>query len=98
MACKLEELEEQTGKFYNSKTTLPLTDDKLEAHENLIDTYEQKEVTLCEIIYRTVNHSTFIQIKGEPTAAAIWKKLQSIHADKRSMFKMDLLTSDHLLL
>ena len=40
-AHKPEELEEWTGKFYKPETTLPLTDDKLEAHENLIDTYEE---------------------------------------------------------
>ena len=92
MACKPEELEEWTRKFYKSKTMLPLTNDELEAHRNLINTYEQKEAMLCEIIYGTVNRSTFIQIKGEPTAGAIWKKLQLIHANKGSMFETDLLT------
>ena len=90
--CKPEELEEWTRKFYKPEIMLPLTDDKLEAHKNLIDTYEQKEVMLCEIIYETINRSTFIQIKGKPTAANIWKKLQSIHTDKGSMFETDLLT------
>ena len=47
---------------------------------------------LHEVIYGTVDRSTFIQIKGEPTAGAVWKKLQSIHADKGSTFEMDLLT------
>src|SRR6202023_4204646 len=45
-----------------------------------------------EIIYGTVDRSTFIQIKGAATAAAVWKKLHAIHADKGSLFETDLLT------
>ena len=66
--------------------------DEIEAHKNEIDAYVQKEATLRKIIYGTVDRSTFVQIKGEPTTAAVWKKLQSIHADKDSMFETDLLT------
>jgi len=47
---------------------------------------------LREIIYRNVDRSTFVQIKGKATAVSIWKKLQSIHADKGSMFETDLIT------
>jgi len=89
---KLDDLEECDGEFYKPRTMSALTDAELEAHENEIDAYEQKEATLREIIYRTVDRSTFIQIKGETTAANVWKKLQLIHADKGSMFETDLLT------
>ena len=71
---------------------MPLTNDQLEAHKNEIDAYEQKEATLCEIIYGTIDRPTFIQIKGKATAASVWKKLQSIHADKGFMFETDLIT------
>jgi len=89
---KLDDLEECDGEFYKPRTMSAFTDAELEAHENEIDAYEQKEATLREIIYGTVDRSTFIQIKGETTAANVWKKLQSIHADKGSMFETDLLT------
>jgi len=89
---KPEDLEERNRGFFKPKTESPLTDDQLEAHENEIDAYEQKEAMLHEIIYGTVNRSTFVQIKGAATAANVWKKLQSIHANKGSMFEMDLIT------
>ena len=92
-ARKPEDLEERTsGEFFKPGAQSLLTDDELETHEKEIDDYEQKEATLREIIYGTVDCSTFIQIKGSPTAASVWKKLQSIHADKGSMFETDLIT------
>ena len=91
-ARKPEDLKERNGNFFKPRTESPLTDDQLEAHEKEIDDYEQKEATLREIIYGTIDRSTFVQIKGETTAAGIWKKLQSIHADKGSMFETDLIT------
>jgi len=89
---KLDNLEERDGEFYKPRTMSALTNSELEAHENEIDAYKQKEATFQEIIYGTINRSTFVQIKGETTAANVWKKLQSIHADKGLMFKTDLLT------
>ena len=44
------------------------------------------------MIYRTIEKTTFLQVKNEPDAAAIWKKLTSIHADKGSLYKTNLLT------
>jgi hypothetical protein len=42
--------------------------------------------------YRTIDKSTFIQVKNKIYAAAIWKKVISVHADKGSMFETNLLT------
>ena len=55
-----EELEERAGDFFKPKTTTALKADEIEAHENEIDTYVQKEATLHEIIYGTVERSTFV--------------------------------------
>jgi len=34
----------------------------------------------------------FLQVKNETTATAVWKTVTSIHADKGSMYEMNLLT------
>ncbi|KAG6814622.1 hypothetical protein H0H87_007185, partial [Tephrocybe sp. NHM501043] len=52
---------------------------------------EQKEAQVWEIIYGSVDQSTFYQVKNKPTAAAVWKKLASIHTNKSAMFETDLL-------
>ncbi|KAG6903510.1 hypothetical protein C0995_005533, partial [Termitomyces sp. Mi166 len=46
---------------------------------------------VCKIIYSTVDQSTFHQVKGELTAADVWKKLMSIHGDKGAMYESNLL-------
>ncbi|KAG6837635.1 hypothetical protein C0991_002910, partial [Blastosporella zonata] len=69
----------------------PLTDTEIDTHEDQMENWLQKEAQVCEIIYGTVDQSTFLQIKGETTAAALWKKLTSIHADKGAMFESDLI-------
>ncbi|KAG6807500.1 hypothetical protein H0H92_007260, partial [Tricholoma furcatifolium] len=78
------ELIERNGKFYLTadEDAKPLSDTEIETQEELIETWLQKEAQVREIIYGTVDQSTFLQIKGEPTVAAVWKKLTSIHADK----------------
>ncbi|KAG6901157.1 hypothetical protein C0995_016364 [Termitomyces sp. Mi166 len=77
--------------FWDDKSLFLLLDKQIEKHENIMEDWVQKEATICEIIYATVDQSTFHQIKGKPTAAAVWKKLTSIHGDKGSMFETDLL-------
>jgi len=93
---KPEELVERDGKWYKmkgeSQEATPLTDDELDKHEDEIDVYQQHEAQVREIIYGTIDKSNFVHIKGEATAAAIWKKLTAIHADKGSMFQTDLVT------
>jgi hypothetical protein len=44
------------------------------------------------ICYRTVDKSTFLQVKNEDSAANVWKKVISIHADKGSLYETNLLT------
>src|ERR1700724_780515 len=55
---KPEDLEERNGDFFKPKETTKLTNDELEAHEKVIDDYEQKEAMVREIIYGTVDRST----------------------------------------
>ena len=83
---------EKDGKFYLSATDVtPLTDEALEEHETSVDTWEQKEAQVRELIYNTVDSSSFLQIKGEKTVAALWKKLTSIHGNKDAQFEEYLL-------
>ncbi|KAG5335562.1 hypothetical protein C0989_001004 [Termitomyces sp. Mn162] len=52
----------------------------------------QREAQVCKIIYGTVDQLMFHQVKGKLTAAAVWKKLASIHGNKGAMYATDLLT------
>jgi gag-polypeptide of LTR copia-type/GAG-pre-integrase domain len=49
------------------------------------------QAAVREVIYRTVDNTTFLQVKNESNAAAIWKKVASIHADKGSLYETNLL-------
>ncbi|KAF8227221.1 hypothetical protein L208DRAFT_1124738, partial [Tricholoma matsutake] len=69
------------GKAYPAGTgehdivTEALTKNQLKEINDEIDDYIQKEASVKEVFYRTVDKSTFLQIKGEATATAAWKKL-----------------------
>jgi hypothetical protein len=86
------ELVERGGSYYKQNSIAPLNDDELEKHETEQDEYEQKQASVREVIYRTIDNSTFLQVKNEKDAAAVWKKVVSIHADKGSMYETNLLT------
>ncbi|PFH45276.1 hypothetical protein AMATHDRAFT_161207, partial [Amanita thiersii Skay4041] len=43
-------------------------------------------------IYETISQSTFLQIKNEATAAAVWSRLVSIMQDKGDLIQVNLLT------
>ena len=103
-ACKPEELIERDGKFYKplppSSTTSSsakdsevqaISDEALQKHEDAIDLYDQMQAAVQEIIYRTIDKTTFIQVKNEKDAASVWKKVVSIHADKGSLYEANLL-------
>ncbi|KAG5352700.1 hypothetical protein C0989_000949 [Termitomyces sp. Mn162] len=77
--------------FLDDKSLSPLSDKELEEHEDKMEDWLQKAATVHDILYATVDQSTFYQIKGEPTAAAVWKKLTLIHGNKGAMFESDLL-------
>jgi muconolactone delta-isomerase len=77
--------------FYKSSSIAPLSDDELEKHEETVDQYDQMQAAVREIIYRTVDKTTFLQVKGEVDAASVWKKVASIHADKGSLYEANLL-------
>ena len=91
-ARKPIELSERSGSYYKPNSLSPLTDEEMEKHEAENDEYEQKQASVREVIYRTIDSSTFIQIKNEKDAAAVWKKMASIHSDKGSMYETNLLT------
>jgi len=64
-ALRPTDLVEKAGKFYLSATaTVPLSDDDVDKHETSIDSWEQKEAQVRELIYNTVDNSSFLQIKG----------------------------------
>ena len=60
-------------------------------HEEEEESYDQKQVAVQEVVYRTVDKSMFLQIKNEATAAAVWKKVIAIHTDKGMMSETNLL-------
>ena len=49
------------------------------------------QAAIREIIYWTVNKTTFLQIKNEDNAASVWRKITLIHADKGSLYEANLL-------
>ncbi|KAF8219755.1 hypothetical protein L208DRAFT_1148438, partial [Tricholoma matsutake] len=80
------------GSFFRANSLAPLTDEEIKKHEEMQDSYDQMEAAVREVIYRTVDNTTFLQIKNEPNAAAMWKKVILIHADKGSLYETNLLT------
>ena len=89
--CKLETLNECNGAFYKSGSLAPFSDGKLEKHEELTDLYDQMQAAVQEIIYWTVDKTTFLQIKNEADAASVWKKVALIHAEKGTLFEANIL-------
>jgi hypothetical protein len=62
----------------------PLNEDEIEEREVKMDKYAQKQAQVQDIIYETVSQSAFTQIKGERTAAELWKKLVTINKQKNT--------------
>ncbi|KAF8156066.1 hypothetical protein B0H34DRAFT_659125, partial [Crassisporium funariophilum] len=81
----------ESGQLYQSGSLVPMSDAEIEKYEDSLDEWMQKKAQVREVIYGTVDQSTFLQIKREPTAAAVWSKLISIHDDRGHMFEADLL-------
>jgi hypothetical protein len=77
--CQPAKLKEQSRENFKPGSITPLTDNELEKHKEDEDAYKQKQVAIQEVIYQTVNKSTFLQIKNKTDAAAVWKKVISIH-------------------
>jgi len=89
-ALKPSPIVEKEGKLYLSADDI-LPPEAIEKHETLIDSWDQKEAQVRELIYNTVDSASFLQIKGEKTAAALWTKLTSIHGNKGAQFEEYLL-------
>ncbi|KAK0232076.1 hypothetical protein EDD85DRAFT_774787 [Armillaria nabsnona] len=81
-AKKPMEMMEINRDYYLLGNLTPLSDDEVEKQLTLQDAYNQKEAQVCEMMYETISTSTFMQIKNEPTATAMWKKLTSIFEEK----------------
>jgi hypothetical protein len=90
-ARKPETLTEHNGAFFKKGSIAPLSDDELEKLEDARDLYDQAQAAVREIIYRTIDKTTFLQIKNEADAASVWKKVASIHSDKGSLYEANLL-------
>ena len=90
-ARKPELLIESNGAFFKSGSLAPLTDEELEKYEETVDTYDQSQAAVCEVIYRTIDKTTFLQVKNEVDAASMWKKVASIHANKGTLYETNLL-------
>ena len=86
------QLIERNGSFYRPNELSPLSDEDLEKHEDSVDSYDQKEAQVREIIYKTVSKSVFLDIKDESSAARVWSKLVAIHETKGTMTYTDTLT------
>jgi hypothetical protein len=71
---------EHNGSFYYQNSMNPLTDEELEKNEDEQDSYDQKQAAVQEIIYWTIDMTSFLQVKNNKTTADVWKKLISIHA------------------
>ncbi|KAF9500284.1 hypothetical protein BDN71DRAFT_1463050 [Pleurotus eryngii] len=69
----------------------PLSDDIVEAMFTKLDEFEQKEAQLREIIYETVNKTTFLQIKNEERASDVWARLVHINENKGTLYQLDTL-------
>jgi len=83
---------EHNGSFYYQNSMNPLTDEELEKNEDEQDSYDQKQAAIQEIIYWTIDMSSFLQVKNKKTATDVWKKLILIHTEKGGMYETNLLT------
>ena len=92
MARQPVQLTERNGSYYRLNELSPLSDEDLEKHEDFVDSYDQKEAQVREIIYETVSKSVFLEIKDESSAAGAWSKLVAIHEAKGIMTYTDTLT------
>ena len=91
-ARKPEVLIERNRSFYKSGSLAPLTNEELEKHEEMVDTYNQSQASVRVVFYRTIDKTTFLQVKNELDAASMWRKVVSIHPDKGTLYETNLLT------
>ena len=78
---KPKKLSEVDGQFFLPGKNTLLMEEQIEKHKEEIDNYETKQASVREvIIYRTVDNSTYLQIKNELDVASMWKRVILIHA------------------
>ena len=59
-ACQPVQLTERNGSYYRPNKLSPLSDEDLKKHKDSVDSYDQKEAQVQEIIYETVSKSVTI--------------------------------------
>ena len=91
MACQPVQLTECNGSYYCLNKISSLSDEDLEKHKDYVDSYDQKEAQVREIIYKTVSKSVFLEIKDESSAAGAWSKLVAIYKAKGTITYADTL-------
>ncbi|KIY46241.1 hypothetical protein FISHEDRAFT_29029, partial [Fistulina hepatica ATCC 64428] len=79
----------EDGKYYLPKASKPLSDDEANATWEKADEWAQNEAKIREVIYETVDQTTFMQIKNEPTAAKMWQALAKITEGRGDTIKVD---------
>ena len=62
-AHKPETLSERNGSYYKSGSLAPLSDEELKKHEDSVDAYDQSQAAVGEVIYRTIDKTTFLQVR-----------------------------------
>src|SRR5687768_11104791 len=67
-AIKPPPIIERNGRYYISGTTLPLTYALIESHQKKIDEYDEKEAQCRYLLYETVSHPVFTEIKRATTS------------------------------
>ncbi|KIY48024.1 hypothetical protein FISHEDRAFT_74021 [Fistulina hepatica ATCC 64428] len=79
------------GKTYLPSGSKPLSDEEADAAWEKADEWAQNEAKIREVIYETVDQTTFMQIKNEPTAAKMWQALAKITEGRGDTIKVDTL-------
>ncbi|KAF8662048.1 hypothetical protein AX16_001233 [Volvariella volvacea WC 439] len=59
-----------------------LSAEEIEKVEQAIDLYEQKEAQMRSLIYSTISHSTFLQVKDCPSAHEVWENIVTLNEKK----------------
>ena len=62
-ARKPETLVKRNGSLYKPGSLAPLTDEELEKHKETVDTYNQMQAAVREVIYRTVDKTCKVGIR-----------------------------------
>ena len=74
-ARKPEILSERNGSYYKSGSLAPLSDEELEKHEDSVDSYDQSQAAVREVIYRTIDKTHSFKSRMRLTPLLCGRKL-----------------------